>query len=283
LDVNAVGRSVGPLLRTWDERDCLIYALGVGAGSADPLAELRWTTENSQGHTMQVLPTLAAVLAAPLRSISDLVGELDWTRMLHAAQTVELHTPLPSQGRVQLTTCVSGIYDKGSAALIELETVADDEASGAPMFSTRSTVFVRGAGGWGGDRGPAAAAPPPDRAPDETVTMVTRPDQPLLYRLSGDRNRLHSDPAFAALAGFERPILHGLCTYGFTGRALVSAICDGDAREFRSMSARFARPVMPGDQLTAEFWRLGEGNAAFRTRNGRGEVVLDGGHFVYGG
>jgi acyl dehydratase len=139
------------------------------------------------------------------------------------------------------------------------------------------TVFIRGEGGWGGERGPSGGAHvAPDRAPDHRVTYETRPDQALLYRLSGDRNPLHSDPSFAQMAGFDRPILHGLCTYGFTGRALLTELCGGDPARFGSMEGRFSSPVFPGESLTVEMWDT-EGSTTFRTLGEDGRVVIDNG------
>ena len=141
------------------------------------------------------------------------------------------------------------------------------------------SAFIRGEGGWGGDRGPSGDAEPGarPRRPTTTVTVQTRHDQALLYRLSGDRNPLHSDPAFAAMGGFDKPILHGLCTYGFTGRALLHALCDGDPARFKGMDARFSSPVMPGEALTVKMWDDGDGTAVFQTCGGDGRVVIDDG------
>ena len=137
-------------------------------------------------------------------------------------------------------------------------------------------------GGWGGDRGPAATGgEPPDREPDHRVSYRTRPDQALLYRLNGDRNPLHSDPSFAAMAGFDRPILHGLCTYGFSGRALLHTLCGSDPARFKSMDGRFASPVFPGEELTIEMWVVGEGQCTFRTLGEDGRVVLKGGEHTF--
>jgi acyl dehydratase len=136
-------------------------------------------------------------------------------------------------------------------------------------------MFIRGEGGWGGDRGPSGPKNvAPDRAPDHEVTYVTRPDQALTYRLSGDRNPLHADPEFAKAAGFPKPILHGLCTYGFTGRALLHSLCGSDPARFTSMAARFSKPVYPGDALTVKMWVDG-GEAIFRTETQNGDVVID--------
>ena len=152
-----------------------------------------------------------------------------------------------------------------------------DADTNEPMFTNVMSVFIRGEGGWGGDRGPSEPRNvAPDREADARITYQTSPDQALLYRLSGDRNPLHSDPSFAAMAGFDRPILHGLCTYGFTGRALLSALCDGDPSSLRSMEGRFSSPVFPGEALTIEVWR-GAGGAVFRTLGQDGRVVIDNG------
>ncbi|QTI69927.1 MaoC/PaaZ C-terminal domain-containing protein [Gordonia polyisoprenivorans] len=282
IDVEAVGRSVGPVEESWTTRDCLLYALGVGAGSVDATAELDLTTECSEGAPLQVLPTFAVVVAARLRRIYAQLGELDFTRIVHGSQEVQLMATLPPEGSVLLTTEVTGLHDKGSDALIELATSGVDPRTGEPVFRSVSTLFVKGAGGWGGGRGPAGPEAVPDREPDVVVPMETRADQALLYRLSGDLNPLHTDPVFARRAGFQVPILHGLCTYGFTGRALMHAFCDSDASRFHGMSARFSRPVIPGDRLDVHLWRQGAGVARFRTVNQRGEVVLDRGTCTYG-
>lgn len=274
LNLDAVGRSTAPVERSWTSSDALLYALGVGAGTA----ELAFTTENSDGVIQQVLPTMAVVIGVP-GGIWDLLGEVDMGALVHGEQSVELHRPIPVEGRARSVTTVTAIFDKGSAAVVELTTDTADAASGEPMFSTRSSMFIRGAGGWGGDRGPSRRDTTPDRTPDEVVEMATLPQQALLYRLSGDRNPLHSDPTFATRAGFERPILHGLCTYGFTGRALLASVCDGDPARFGAMEARFSAPVLPGDELVVRIWSGDEG-AAFETRRGDGTAVITGGRFT---
>ena len=190
---------------------------------------------------------------------------------------------------MSISTTVVGMYDKGSAGLVVLESESRHAASGELAFTNRSALFIRGAGGFGGPRNPEgdeeseiAAEPLPTREPDEVVSYGTRPDQALLYRLNGDRNPLHSDPAFAKRAGFERPILHGLCTYGFTGRALLHLVCGSDPARFGAMRARFSKPTMPGDTLTVSVWDIGaraEGAYRFRTETQRGETVIDAGVF----
>jgi acyl dehydratase len=156
------------------------------------------------------------------------------------------------------------------------ENVAVDTATGEPLVTTRSGVFIRGEGGFGGPRSNDPPWSLPDRAPDHQVVRETRPEQALIYRLSGDRNPLHADPKFAARGGFSQPILHGLCTYGVTGRALLRVLCDGDPAAFRSMSGRFTRPVLPGEPLTISVWRQeGSDTALFQTARTDGEVVID--------
>ena len=274
LNHSLVGVPGEPAERSWDSKDALLYAVGVGAGLGDPLNELEFTTENSEGIEQQVLPTYAVLIAQG--RTSGQLGDFDRAMVVHAEQAVELHRPLPVAGTVRTTSTVTGIYDKGSGALVVTENVAVDAATGEPLATTRSSAFIRGEGGFGGERGTDAAWERPDREPDHQVTYQTRPEQALVYRLSGDRNPLHVDPKFAARGGFDRPILHGLCTYGVTGRALLHVLCDSDPARFRSMSGRFSRPVWPGESLTVSVWREdGSDTALFQTTKDDGTVVID--------
>lgn len=282
IDPSAVGSTSPSRERSWDSKDCLLYALGVGAGMDDPTgAELEFTTENSDGIAQRVLPTMAVVLQAGGLDIGAL-GTPDLTKMLHGSQGITLHREIPTGGRLRTTGSITGIWDKGAAAVVDMqsETVLAD--TGEALFTSRSSLFFRGEGGWGGDRGPSADKQgAPDRAPDAEITYTTRTDQALLYRLNGDRNPLHSDPSFAARGGFPKPILHGLCTYGFTGRGLLHGLCGGDPGRFRSMDARFASPVFPGEALTVRMWRTGDGEAFFQTHAGGDRLVLDGGRCTF--
>jgi acyl dehydratase len=267
-----------PTERSWTSKDALLYAVGVGAGSIDATGfELEFTTENSKDVRQRVLPTFAVIVGM---GVGD-VGPFDMAMLVHGEQAIELHREIPVEGRMLTTARVVAVYDKGSAAVVVHEATSVDAESGEPMMTTRNSMFIRGEGGWGGDRGPSGPRNvAPDRAPDESVTYATRADQALTYRLSGDRNPLHSDPEFAKLAGFERPILHGLCTYGFTGRALLHTLCNSDPSRFKSMEGRFSKPVYPGDVLTVNMWIDG-GEAIFRTETQNGDVVFDQGRATF--
>jgi acyl dehydratase len=289
LNPDAVGVKSDPVERSWSHRDALLYALGVGAGAADPTGfELEFTTDNSAGVTQRVLPTFTTIVGQGGGARGS-IGDYDPAMLVHGEQSIELHGEIPTQGTVAITTTVAGMYDKGSAGLVVLESESRHADSGEPAFTNRSTLFIRGAGGFGGPRSPEgdeesalAAEPLPAREPDEVLTYATRGDQALLYRLSGDRNPLHSDPVFAKRGGFDRPILHGLCTYGFTGRALLHAVCGSDPARFGAMRSRFSKPTMPGDTLTVSVWDIGEratGAYRFRTETQRGETVIDAGLF----
>jgi acyl dehydratase len=267
--------------RSWTSTDALLYAIGVGAGLGDPLQELQFTTENTAGVQQQVLPTFGVLLAQARAGGS--LGDFDRAMLVHAEQSIELHKPLPVAGTLSTSAIVTGIYDKGSGALIQTENHAVDAATGEPIVTTRSGTFIRGEGGFGGDRGTSAAWQLPDRAPDYKVTQQTRPEQALLYRLSGDRNPLHADPAFAARGGFSRPILHGLCTYGITGRVLLHELCGSDPARFASMSGRFSSPVLPGESLVVSIWAGEEGAAQYQTAKQDGTVVIDRGTVTFRG
>jgi acyl dehydratase len=280
INPDAVGSSSGPNEASWTSKDCLLYALGVGAGVLDPTGfELEFTTENSIDVTQRVLPTFPVVVSGGGNAFAA-IGTYNPAMLVHGEQSVRLHGPLPVDGTAAMVSTVTGIYDKGAAAVVATETVAKDTSTGDPLWTTTMSAFIRGEGGWGGDRGPSGGVTFPDRAPDHTVTYSTRPDQALLYRLSGDRNPLHADPKFAAMGGFEKPILHGLCTFGFTGRALLHTLCGSDPDRFGSMSVRFSKPVYPGQDLTVSMWDDGDGRALFRT-SVEDATVIEGGQFEY--
>jgi acyl dehydratase len=273
LNPEAVG-SVGESYEaSWTSKDALLYAVGIGAGTT----ELAYTTENTNGVDQQVFPTFAVVIGWGAGSAMRNIGTFNPALLVHGQQAITLHKPLPVTGSARLQGRVVAMYDKGTAAVVVTETEATDLNDGQPLFTNLSSAFIRGEGGWGGDRGPSGPKNvPPDRPADHQVTYQTSPDQALLYRLSGDRNPLHSDPSFAAMGGFERPILHGLCTYGFTGRALLHTLCGGDAARFQHVEGRFTSPVLPGEALTVSMWDTGDSTAVFTTSVGERAVIDQG-------
>ncbi len=271
LNLDSVGMTGPPVERSWTADDVLLYALAVGAGQADPAAELEFSTENSDGVALQVLPSFANMLG--FGAGIGMVGTFDLSAVLHGEQAFEVHKPLPVAGTARTVPTVAGIYDKGKAAVVVTETTTTDTATGELLATVRNATFIRGAGGFGGDRGPASQWAVPERAPDFSCAEAIPRDQALLYRLTGDRNPLHSDPVFAKRAGFDRPILHGMCSYGYTARILLHEACGSQVDRFKAMSGRFASPVYPGDTVTVEGWADGE-TVYFRTRC-NGSVVID--------
>jgi acyl dehydratase len=269
LKPDSVGTVSKPSKATWTSKDALLYAVSLGCG----VGELQYTTENTSGVEQQVLPTFPVVVAGGGDAFGA-IGEYNRAMMVHGSQAVTLHRPLPPTGSASVVTKVAGLYDKGKAAVAVFESNATGD-DGAPLYTTTTSLFIRGEGGWGGDRGPSGPQNvPPDRSPDRSITFHTSPNQALLYRLNGDRNPLHSDPSFAAMGGFDQPILHGLCSYGFTGRALLHGLCGGESARFKHMEGRFASPVLPGEALTTDMWITAPGEAVFAT-SVADRVVID--------
>ena len=271
---SALGAELQPVEFTWTSTDVQLYHLALGAGS-DPMdaRELRYLTDG----TPQVLPTFSSVAATfhmtepPRVSFPGIDIELG--RVLHASEAVTVHAPLPPSGSARATTRITDIWDKGKAAVIVNETEVTDP-HGAPLWSTKRSIFARGEGGFGGERGPSTSVETPGRAPDFKADIAVLPQQALLYRLCGDRNPLHSDPGFAAAAGFPRPILHGLCTYGMTCKALVDTVLDGDARRVGAYGARFAGVVFPGETIRASVWQEGNRFVGVVTAPDRDDTVV---------
>ncbi|MFI9624466.1 MaoC/PaaZ C-terminal domain-containing protein [Streptomyces sp. NPDC052042] len=242
----------------WGHKDIQLYHLGIGAGSGpagadaatDP-AELRYTLEDR----LQVLPSFATVAGGGMGVVGGLSSpgiDIDLAAVLHGGQSIRVHRPIPVTGAAVQTSKVAAVYDKGKAAVLVLRTeAADDEG---PLWTNDAQIFVRGEGGFGGERGPSGRSDPPTGEPDHMVQRPVRPDQALLYRLSGDWNPLHADPEFARLAGFDRPILHGLCTYGMTLKAVTDTVLGGDVTRIRSYRTRFTGIVFPGETLRIRMW-----------------------------
>jgi acyl dehydratase len=275
-DVLALKRENQPY--AWSDRETMLYALGIGMG-ADPMDEneLPFVYERD----LQAVPTLASVVAWGAGP-----GRMDINRVMvvDGERDITFHKPVPTAASITANSRVVGVYDKGrdKGAVIVNETVLKD-ASGEPIATLRGATFARGDGGFGG---PSEGQPPPhevpSRAPDRTVDIVTRPDQALLYRLSGDRNPLHSDPDFARRAGFPRPILHGMCTYGITCRAVLQTYAGYDPSRFRRHAARFSSPVFPGETISIDLWQDG-GEISFEARvKARGVTVIRNGLSVLG-
>jgi acyl dehydratase len=285
IDPTAIGATVDPHTFSWTDRDTMLYALGVGCGTAD----LAFTTENSHDIPQQVLPTYAVIACMGFPALAK-VGDFNFGLLLHGSQEIILHKPLSAAGSISVASEVADIQDKGEGknAIVVLRAVGTDSATSELVAETLSTFVIRKAGGFGGVPGERAPAPEiPERTADSRTTMPTREDQPLIYRLSGDRNPLHSDPWFAqTLAGFPKPIMHGLCTYGFAGRALVADLGGGDASRITGIKARFTSPVFPGETLSTSIWRTGPGQAVFTTEaaapDGSGaRMVLEDGVATY--
>ncbi len=271
----SVGAKGSPVKRSWTSKDCLLYAVGVGAGTG----ELAFTTENTKDTDQRVLPTFAVIIGTGGAPIGK-AGKFNPAMMVHGEQGIELFDEIPPDGEIEITGCLAGVWDKGKGAVVEVECEGINTATGKPLLKTFMSMFIRGEGGFGGERGPSVKFEVPAREPDHQVVYTTREDQALTYRLSGDRNPLHSDPSFAKMGGFDRPILHGLCTYGFTGRALLHTLCDSDPARFKSMRGRFSKPVIPGDSLTICMWVDGS-DCIFQTKDQSGDVVLDQGTMTF--
>ena len=275
IDVDkAVGAELGGGTYSWTEEDIILYGLAVGAGDppTDP-AELKYVYEGD----LHVVPAFGTIppfgIMMSLGTIDGL--ELDLARILHGDQTLTVHRSIPTSGTVSQTGTVVDVYDKGKGALIVLEMVSTLEKTGEPLFTNRTGVYVRGEGGFGGETGPAAGNRPPDRDPDHVIESPTLPQQALLYRMaSGDKNPLHADPAFAAFAGFDRPILHGLCTYGIVCRAVVEAALGGEPERVETYTARFTGHVFPGEILVTRVWEEEGRHVVTAETKERGSKVL---------
>lgn len=263
---------------TYTERDTMLYALAVGMG-ADPLdpRELTFVLEDYAGtgaRKLRVLPTMSTVLVWDDRWMYE--TGIDMTKQVHGEQRIRIHRPLPAAATVVARTRVTDVFDKGpgKGLIMLFETELTDKATGALLATNIATSFARGEGGFGG---PSGSPPPPHaiptRAPDTVFEQKTLPTQALFYRLCGDRNPLHADPAYAARGGFDRPILHGLCTFGHAGAAVVRKGCDHDPDRIEELAVRFTRPVFPGETIRTEMWKDGR-VLSFRSHVVERDVVV---------
>lgn len=258
----AVGATLPERTFSWNESDVLLYHLGIGAGARPgdntDAGALRYTHDDEN---LQVLPSFGVVAptfheTAP-PSINLPGCDIDLQMVLHGSQEVIVHAPIPTSGSATQKTKISNVWDKGKAAVIVQEGEAFDE-SGKHLWTVRSSIFVRNEGGWGGERGPSTKVELPERDADAETSYAVTPQQAALYRLCGDRNPLHIDPAFAKGAGFPAPILHGLCSYGIVLREVADLVLDGDATRVGGFSARFAGVVFPGETIRVQAWDEGE-------------------------
>jgi acyl dehydratase len=261
FDMSTVGFTTKPKNLTYDWRNLATYALGIGA-KKDELAYLYEGAKDG----MRVYPTFAVIPA--YEAVIELLARSggDMAMVVHGAQSVRAHRPIPASATIATTGTCSGIYDMKKFAMVSLQT--SSTLDGEPLFETTWSIIFRGAGNFEGPRPPERhdPSPPKDRPADWTVEEATSPEQALLYRISGDMNPLHADPEFATMVGFPQgPILHGLCTYGFAARAVVAKAAGGDARRLRSISAQFRKPVWPGDTLVTQGWQLDDGKVALVT------------------
>ncbi|MEV6836982.1 MaoC/PaaZ C-terminal domain-containing protein [Streptomyces sp. NPDC051133] len=249
----------------WDDRDVRLYHLALGAGvpETDP-GELRYVFEGHE-RGLQVLPTFGVVAGGTGGvgfQVFDTPGmDIDLAAVLHGGQEITVHRPLPAAARATTVTRVPAVYDKGKAAVIVQESTLVDE-DGAPLLTQRNQIFVHGEGGFGGDRGPSERLPAPDREPDLVLQVPTLRQQALLYRLAGDWNPLHADPATARRAGYDRPLLHGLCTFGIAVKAVTDRLLGGDATRVTGCRTRFAGAFFPGETLRLRIWAASGGGRA---------------------
>ena len=288
-----VGKELDSGSYSWSERRAMLYAVGVGAGLADPYEELQFTTENTLGIPQQVIPSFMTLMLPRGGWIRKLGFKsrqwdgMEWgypEGLVHGEQGFTLARPIPPAGTVNLSQVLLGVYDKGSGALAIAETRVTLPDTGELLGTSRSGLFVRNQGGFSGPRAPADEQPwpKPERPPDLTVSIEVPIGQSLIYRLLGDNNPHATDPARASGDGFTRPIFFGLGTFGFACRALIKGLCDGDVTRFGGMDARFSQPVHPGDRLDTLIWHT-DGGARFITVVGEGRVVIDRGVFRYAG
>ncbi len=270
INLDIVGKPLDAIEFEYTWKDVVLYNLGIGAKATD----LEFVYENAT-EGLKPFPTFAVV--PTLTNVGVVMGELNVNMMmlLHGEQHIVIHNPIPSDGVLSTVAEVTNIYDKGKGALAVIKTTSAD-GNGTPIFDNIVSLFCRGEGGFDGDSGPKVETydPPEGKAPDFDVTLETNEDQAALYRLSGDINPLHIDPNFASMGGFDRPILHGLCTYGIAGRAVLEGACGGDVSKFKEYKARFVKPVFPGQSINTKGWNMG-GGVYHVISTAEGDVVLN--------
>ncbi len=274
LSSDLVGLKGDPVPYSWDAKDVLLYNFGIGAR---PYEDLDFLFE---GKGPKVIPTFAVIGGMAGMGVMGQIEGINPVMILHGGESITLHRELPPQAKVTLQGELTEVWDKGQAAVIGITTTASDDDG--PLFTATASIFARGSGGFGGERGPSTKGvnAPPEREPDHVISDETRSEQAAIYRLSGDRNPLHIDPEFAKMGGFDTPILHGLCTYGFVGRAILKALCGNDPAKFKSFEGRFSDVVYPGETIITKMWVDGK-EAIVQAETQKGNVVLAGGKATF--
>ena len=261
------------VVQDYTEKDTILYALGIGFGQeATNPDHLKYVYEQD----LQAFPTMAVVLGYPGFWMKDPKAGINWVKLVHGEQRLTIHRPIPAQGRVIGRSRISHVIDKGAdkGALVITERTLSD-AEGNALVTIAQTTFCRGDGGLSqSDDSPAPLEATPDTAPDMTCSLPILEQAALIYRLCADNNPLHADPAVAAKAGYPRPILHGLCTYGVAARAIVQMACGNDASRLASMNTRFSSPVYPGETLVVEMWKDGAKGVRFRAKVAERDIVV---------
>jgi acyl dehydratase len=275
VNLNALGKKIGPVVKEYTRRDVILYALGVGAG----FDEFQYVHESE----LAAIPTFGVATIFDFFFEISKAANIDDVGLLHGEQELICHRPIPVSGTFRAEGKITDFYDKKEKGAIVIGEADTFDAAGEKLFTAVFSLFGRFDGGFGGKDQPREKTVFPERRPDFTVNDLPSPNQPLLYRLSGDYHPLHSVPAFARKAGFERPIMHGMCTLGFACRALTASLVPGKPGNVRRISCRFSRPLYPGEPIQTLIWKEGKGQAIWRTQNAKnGDTVIDRGTFEYG-
>jgi len=275
LNMEAVGKKIGPLTKDYEWKDVVLYALGVGSG----FDELEYTYEKD----LKVIPTFSIAAIFDFLREAAVASNINLAGVLHGEQDLIFHHPIPISGILNTEGRISHYYDKGDRGALVVAQSETCHSNGTRLFTNIVTLFGRLDGGFGGETAPANTISMPDRSTDFVVEDRPSANQPLLYRLSGDLFPLHADPDFAKMVGFEKPIMHGLCTHGYACRALIKSFVPREPEKVRRMTCRFTRALYPGEPIRTSIWKDGEGKALWQTINVKtGEVVIDKGLFEYG-
>ena len=275
LNMDAIGEKIGPLTKNYDWKDVVLYALGVGAG----FEELHYTYEKN----LQVIPTFSMAMIFDFFLQAATVSNINLAGTVHGEQDITFFRPIPVSGTMITEGKITDYHDKGPKGAVVVAQSETSHSSGHKLFTSTLTLFGRLDRGFGGQDAPRQMIDFPERVPDDVIEARPLPDQPLIYRLSGDIFPLHADPEFAHMMGFEKPIMHGLCTLGFACRALTASLASGEPEKVRRIACRFSQPLYPGEPIKTMIWKTIEGHAVWRTVHAEtGAIVIDRGLFEYG-